>query len=159
MTPVVLADGTFDPLHHGHVAYLHEAARLGILIVNVAPDSVVEQKHPVFLLEARRAAVIAGLHAVHSVRIGPLANAIHVIKPDFLVKGEEWRDRLPLDVVTACREVKAEIRYLDTRMASSSALLADYQRRADGRAVAALERFIQTQPPQQPWVPTTDYSL
>src|SRR3990167_11484759 len=115
MTPVVLADGTFDPLHHGHVAYLHEAARLGILIVNVAPDSEVEKKHPVVLAEGQRAEVVAGLHAVHNVRIGPLASAIYAVKPDIVVKGEEWRHCLPGDALAACTAVGAEIRYLDTR--------------------------------------------
>jgi len=37
---VVMVDGSFDPLHDGHIAYFAEAAALGMpVLCNIAPDS------------------------------------------------------------------------------------------------------------------------
>lgn len=93
-----MTNGCFDILHAGHVAYLEQAKRLGQrLIVAVNDDASVRRLkgagRPVNSLE-RRMAVLAALGCVDWVV--PFSEdtperLICRIKPDFLVKGGDYR--------------------------------------------------------------------
>lgn len=95
---IVFTNGCFDLLHIGHVRYLEQAKSLGdILIVGINTDASVHVlKGPTRPIqnENDRAEILASLKAVdHTVLFDeqtPL-NLIKKIKPDYLVKGGDWK--------------------------------------------------------------------
>jgi D-beta-D-heptose 7-phosphate kinase/D-beta-D-heptose 1-phosphate adenosyltransferase len=97
---VVFTNGVFDLLHAGHVKYLEFARRQGdLLIVAVNTDESVQRLkgpgRPVNPLSDRMA-VLAGLQAVDFVVSfsddTPTA-LIEAVRPDVLVKGEDYADK------------------------------------------------------------------
>jgi rfaE bifunctional protein nucleotidyltransferase chain/domain len=105
---VVFTNGCFDLLHVGHVRYLEVARDLGdLLVVAVNSDSSVKQiKGPLrpIVGEAERCELVAALHCVDYVCLfdtpDPLP-LIQLLKPNILVKGEDW----PLDKTVGAEEV------------------------------------------------------
>lgn len=97
---IVFTNGCFDMLHPGHIRYLKEAKdKADILIVGINSDSSVKKikgaGRPVFN-QKERAEVLSSLRVVDYVVIfnetTPL-RLIKTIKPDFLVKGGDWRPK------------------------------------------------------------------
>jgi len=94
---IVFTNGCFDVLHRGHVEYLEFCRRHGdIVVVGLNSDSSVKTiKGPDRPINNQddRAAVLAALEAVDYVAIfeepDPL-NIIMTVKPDILIKGEDW---------------------------------------------------------------------
>jgi len=67
----VVAQGTFDILHPGHVHYLRDAAAMGDrLVVIVARRSNVSHKEPPILPDRQRVAMVDALEPVDAARIG-----------------------------------------------------------------------------------------
>lgn len=97
---VVFTNGCFDILHVGHVRYLAQARSLGdALVIGVNRDaSVARLKGPgrPVVKERERAEVLSALSSVDLlVFFGeptPL-KLIQAIKPDFLVKGGDWKKK------------------------------------------------------------------
>ena len=118
---MVLADGCFDPLHVGHLWYLREAATLGRpLVVNIAPDSAIYEKgRRPFQTRVERAQLVLALDLVDAVQQGDLAAVVRACRPDALVKGPDWRGRLPVEVKDACRDVGAIVVYTETQRRTS----------------------------------------
>lgn len=113
----------FDPLHYGHIRYLAAAAALDRpLIVRVAPDEAITAKgRTPFQTRQERLRTVEALDYVDRVCAhDSLADAVVSIRPRFLVKGSEWRGKLPEDVLKACRDVGAEIVYTETQERTSS---------------------------------------
>jgi cytidyltransferase-like protein len=125
---MVLADGCFDVLHVGHLRYLRAAAELapGGLCVNIAPDAAIRAKgREPFQNAEERAELIFGLGCVDRVvQFSTLAAAILDLRPAVVAKGEDWRDRLPAEVLEACQRVGARIRYTQTQTRTSTERLA-----------------------------------
>lgn len=119
---LVLADGCFDPPHVGHLAYLKAAATFGSVLVRVAPDDAVFDKGRVPFQElAERMVFVLGLKPVEAVCTCPtLAEAVLEYKPTHLVKGMDWKDRLPPAVEAACLLTGTEMVFVDTQSKSSS---------------------------------------
>jgi len=94
---VVHCHGVFDLLHIGHIRHLEQAKTLGdVLVVTVTPDRYVNKgpHRPVFK-EDLRVEAIAALSCVDYVAINkwPMAvEAVRLLKPNFYVKGSEYRD-------------------------------------------------------------------
>ncbi|MFB0502351.1 MAG: adenylyltransferase/cytidyltransferase family protein [Candidatus Bathyarchaeia archaeon] len=101
---VVLAAGTFDLLHYGHVYHLTEAKKAGgedsKLIVVVARDSIVEKRKgtgPIVPEEQRRA-VVEALKVVDEAVLGPgleemdMQSIIRSVRPDIIAVGYDRRD-------------------------------------------------------------------
>ena len=99
---VVLASGTFDLFHFGHVRYLEEAKKAGgentKLIVIVARDKTVAErkgKRPV-MSEDQRRAVLEALEVVDDAVLGydefSIQKAIEKIKPDVIAVGHDQAD-------------------------------------------------------------------
>jgi len=98
----VLASGTFDLLHLGHVKYLEEAKKAGgknaRLIVIVARDSTAEKRKggkPVMPEEHRRA-LVESLKVVDKAVLGyedfDMGKVIEEIKPDIIAVGHDQND-------------------------------------------------------------------
>ncbi|OQZ01671.1 MAG: D-glycero-beta-D-manno-heptose 1-phosphate adenylyltransferase [Candidatus Brocadia sp. UTAMX2] len=96
---IVFTNGCFDILHVGHIEYLKFARKQGdLLVVGLNTDrSVRSQKGPTrpFVSEADRAKMLAALEDVTYVvpfdELTPL-NLIKAVRPDVLVKGEDWKN-------------------------------------------------------------------
>lgn len=107
---IVFTNGCFDLLHAGHVTYLEAAKKTGDkLILGLNTDrSVSALKGPTrpVIHENDRARVLAALEAVDAVILfdedTPL-NLIHAIKPDVIVKGDDYTE----DQVVGGKEVKS----------------------------------------------------
>lgn len=97
---IVFTNGCFDVLHRGHVEYLQFCKRHGdVVVVGLNSDSSVKIiKGPDRPINNQddRAAVLAALEAVDYVAIfeepDPL-NIVTAVKPDVLVKGEDWAQK------------------------------------------------------------------
>ena len=62
---VTMVDGSFDPLHDGHIAYFSEAKKLGNpVLCNIASDEWTKSKHAVLLGAPQRAVVIDAIKFV-----------------------------------------------------------------------------------------------
>ena len=97
---IVFTNGCFDLLHVGHVDYLGSARKHGdVMIVGLNSDASVRRiKGPErpYQAEAERARILAALHDVDYVVLfdedTPEA-LIRRVRPDTLIKGEDWRDK------------------------------------------------------------------
>ena len=126
---VGMVDGGFDPLHRGHIEYFRAAAQLGVpVLCNLSSDRYVSSKHPVFLPEDQRAAIIDAIRYIDYTHINPYDTeaALRELRPRYYIKGADWRDRLPPEQIDICRTHGIEIVYLDTVLDSSSRILRDY---------------------------------
>lgn len=98
---VVFTNGCFDILHAGHVTYLAKARELGdLLIVGLNTDSSVQllkgPKRPI-VPQSDRAILLCALESVSYVTLFDDETPIELIKelkPDILVKGEDYADKL-----------------------------------------------------------------
>jgi len=129
---VTMVDGGFDPLHAGHVGYFAAAAELGLpVLCNVTCDAWVRRKHRVLLSQQERATVIDAIRYVDLVHAGDgtTGEVLRRLRPRFYAKGEDWRGRLPDEELRICEEFGIEVVYLDTVVASSSAILERYDAR------------------------------
>ncbi len=96
---IIFTNGCFDIIHRGHITYLKAAKELGdFLIVGLNSDNSVKrlkgQTRPVNN-EKDRALILENLKPVDAVVIfnedTPI-KLIENIKPDFLVKGGDWKN-------------------------------------------------------------------
>jgi FAD synthetase len=99
---IVLAAGTFDLLHLGHVRYLEKAreagGRNGELVVIVARDSTVEKRRSArpIIPENQRRALVDSLKVVDEAILGyeefDIENVIKKINPDVIALGYDRGD-------------------------------------------------------------------
>lgn len=97
---IVFTNGCFDVLHRGHIEYLEFCKSKGdVVVVGLNSDNSVKTiKGPERPINNQRdrAAILAALEVVDYVTIfdepDPL-NLIKKIKPDILVKGEDWAEK------------------------------------------------------------------
>jgi len=101
----VVATGTFDLLHPGHLWYLSESAKLGDeLVVIVARDENVRHKPRPIIPEEQRAVMVGALRVVSRSILGDqedMFRPIEEIRPDIITLGfdqhfseEKLRDAL-----------------------------------------------------------------
>ena len=127
---VSMVDGAFDPLHRGHIEYFRTASALGApVLCNVSSDAYVRSKHPVFLAEEQRAAIIDAIRYIDYTHVSQVdtETVLAQLRPRAYVKGADWRDRLPPRQIEICAEYGIEIVYLDTVLDSSSRILRDFR--------------------------------
>lgn len=125
---VVMVDGSFDPLHDGHIEYFRQAAGLGLpVLCNVAPDSWTETKHPVMLEQAKRAVVLDAIRYVSYVVVADISTAatLEAVRPKVYAKGSDWKARggIPREEQSICDRFGIEVVYLDTVLNSSTQLV------------------------------------
>jgi bifunctional ADP-heptose synthase (sugar kinase/adenylyltransferase) len=125
---LVMVDGSFDPIHEGHVAYFAAAAALGLpVLCNIAPDSWTSSKHAVLLSQVQRSVVIDAFRDISYVHASLLStkDVLSALKPAIYAKGNDWKERggIPSAEQQICDDLGIEVVYLDTVLNSSSALL------------------------------------
>ncbi|PWB52011.1 MAG: FAD synthase [Candidatus Methanoperedenaceae archaeon] len=88
----VLATGTFDILHPGHLLYLSKAKSLGDeLYVIVARDSMIKHKPKPIISETQRLAMVKALSIVDKAQLGSeedIFEPLCLIKPDIVALGK-----------------------------------------------------------------------
>ena len=125
---VTMVDGSFDPLHEGHIAYFAAAKKLGNpVFCNIASDEWTKSKHPVLLESSQRAVVIDAIEFVDFVHVssGSTASVLAQVRPLVYAKGSDWKARggVPKDELEICTEHNIQVVYLETVLNSSSEIL------------------------------------
>ena len=128
---LTMVDGSFDPIHEGHIEYFRQAAELGFpVLCNIAPDAWTSTKHKVLLPQSSRAQVIDAIRFISYVHESnrPTSEIIQQVRPLVLVKGKDWEKRggIPATELAVCESHGIRIVYLDSVRNSSSLLLAEY---------------------------------
>jgi FAD synthetase len=122
-----MVGGTFDIIHPGHIYYLSEASKLGLVYAVVARDSTVRRvkgREPVND-ELTRLEVVNSLKFVYKAVLGDEENifkSIEVVKPDVILLGPDQ----PVDERLISRYLdtiglKAEVLRLPSRYKSETA--------------------------------------
>ena len=95
---IAFTNGCFDILHFGHVSYLQKAKKNNrILVIGLNSDQSIHKiKGPErpMIGQSYRAALLAALECVDFVTIfneETPYNVIKTLKPDILIKGEDWK--------------------------------------------------------------------
>jgi FAD synthetase len=128
----VVATGTFDILHPGHIFYLQESKKLGDeLFVIVARDENVKHKpHPI-LSEDQRLTMVASLKPVDHAILGDhtdMFRPIKEIRPDIITIGfNQYFDEEKLRKELSDRDLHARVvrirKYADGELASSRLII------------------------------------
>jgi len=111
----VMATGTFDLLHMGHIYYLKEAKKLGDrLAVVVSTDSTVRRlKHEPINSEQIRLALIKELKIVDEAYIGheeDIYEIVKEIKPDIIALGfDQYHDEKTIRTELKKRNINAKV--------------------------------------------------
>ena len=92
---LVLAHGTFDLFHYGHLKYLEEGKKLGFLVVTLTADEFVNKGpgRPIFN-EHQRAEMLRSLRCVDYVEVCRAKTALPMIekfRPDIYLKGPDYK--------------------------------------------------------------------
>ena len=118
---MILCSGAFDGLHAGHIRYFQAACRTRdnhSLVVAIAPDHyILHAKHRApYWTQQDRALTVWALACVDRVilqRTDSAADVIRAEHPAYFIKGEDWRDRLPDDVLLACRDSGTQVIFVE----------------------------------------------
>ena len=129
---MVLCSGGFDPLHVGHLAYLHGASQYGHVAVALNSDSWLKRKKGyAFMPWQERMEILNAIRYVQRVLKvadddGSVAEAIRRLRPEFFCNGGDRTTFHPLEH-KACLEVGArELFWVGGRkIRSSSRLIAE----------------------------------
>jgi FAD synthetase len=116
----VVAQGTFDLIHPGHVHYLSDAARMGEeLYVIVARRENVTHKQPPILPNRQRRDVVAALDPVDDARVGhpeDIFAPIEDIDPDVIALGfDQHHDDDAIEAELAERGIDCEVKRASPR--------------------------------------------
>jgi len=134
---------------------------MGPLVCAVSPQAAMHKRAPC-LPDLTRLKVLNACSLVEHVILATagIPAIIRALKPVAYVVGSDWVGRLPDEERITCEIEGAQIVFVDCREQSSTALLADYERRRNAEKLAAFESFVQGQKPaEKPWEPVTDYSF
>ena len=116
---IVLASGSFDLVHYGHIRFLEEAKKAGgensYLVVIVARDKTVEKlkgRKPI-IPEDQRRAVVESLKPVDEAILGfedlSFKDAIKSIRPDVIAIGHD-QDKIERDLRKAAIEIGVKVK-------------------------------------------------
>jgi len=112
---VVVAQGTFDVLHPGHLHYLRDAAEMGDhLVVIVARSENVTHKAKPVVPGPQRREMVAGLKPVDEARLGHTEDIfvpIEELDPAIIALGfDQHHDVAGIEAALADRDIDCEVR-------------------------------------------------
>lgn len=116
----VIAQGTFDVLHPGHLHYLREAAAMGdeLHVIIARRENVTHKERPL-LPDRQRRDMIAALEMVDHARIGhpeDIFVPVEEIDPDCIVLGhDQHHDEAGIESELARRGIDCEVRRASPR--------------------------------------------
>ena len=91
----VMAQGTFDILHPGHIHYLKESSRMGDeLVVVIARDSRAEKRKDLVFSEDERKEMIEALESVDRAILGSetdIYDTVRDVDPDVITLGYDQK--------------------------------------------------------------------
>lgn len=130
----VLATGTFDILHPGHLHYLRESRRHGShLTVIIAREEMLEHKDTLLIPGSQRREMVEALEPVDEAVLGSrdsIFEPLHEIQPDIVALGHDQRyDASELERDLSERGLDAEVVRVERRpekddeILSSSAII------------------------------------
>ena len=110
----VLATGTFDLLHPGHLLYLSKARALGDeLFVIVARDSMIKHKPKPIVPEKQRLTMVRALRMVDAAMLGSETDMflpLREIKPDIIALGKnQFFNENELETKLVARGIKVKV--------------------------------------------------
>ncbi|SFR94111.1 FMN adenylyltransferase [Halomicrobium zhouii] len=128
VTSRVVAQGTFDILHPGHLHYLRDAAAMGDeLHVIIARSTNVTHKAPPIVPDEQRREMVAALDPVDHARLGhpdDIFVPIEEIEPDVVALGyDQHHDDEAIAAALADRGIDAEVRRASGRETNDEYLL------------------------------------
>jgi cytidyltransferase-like protein len=128
---VVMVDGSFDPIHNGHIEYFRRASELGLpVLCNIAPVEWTRKKHAVLLTVTERAIVLDSIRYISFVSISKVstANSLRQIRPRIYAKGKDWQLRggIPSEEQDICDRLGIQVVYLDSMLNSSTEILTKF---------------------------------
>ena len=90
---IVMAQGTFDVIHPGHIKYLEESSKKGDkLVVVIARDSRVEERKDLAFNEEERRKIVESLEAVDEAVLGSkgdIYTTVKQISPNIITLGHD----------------------------------------------------------------------
>jgi rfaE bifunctional protein nucleotidyltransferase chain/domain len=116
---VVLCNGTFDPLHVGHLLHLEAARQFGdVLMVSLTNDASVRAEkganRPLFPQDLR-AKMLRALRCVdHVFIVDGLMQALRLAEPAVLVKGSDYAGGITPEHQAYCDAHGIEVKITDT---------------------------------------------
>lgn len=95
---IALCHGCFDPLHVGHVAHFRAASKMADkLVVSLTPDVYIKKgNNRPFIKQEHRLYMLSEIRMVDACAINLWPTAVETImriKPDFFVKGSDYKDK------------------------------------------------------------------
>ncbi|MFZ3167746.1 MAG: adenylyltransferase/cytidyltransferase family protein [Candidatus Methanoperedens sp.] len=110
----VLATGTFDILHPGHLLYLSKARALGDeLFVIVARDSMIKHKPKPIVPEKQRLTMVQALRMVDAAMLGSETDMflpLREIKPDIIALGKnQFFNEKELEAKLVAQGIEAKV--------------------------------------------------
>ena len=159
----ILLDGAFDPLHAGHLAYIHAALKTfpkNPMVVAVASDDDIRAKgrEPLFD-QVTRATIVASVKGVVRVVLKdrPTEQVIAALAPYAYIKGKDWDGELPEAQITVCAMAGTQVVYLGDVLDSSSDRLRAWALKDADASLDRLEAFIAAQGDVSPETFDTEY--
>ncbi|WP_224269538.1 FAD synthase [Haloprofundus salinisoli] len=116
----VIAQGTFDLLHPGHVHYLTEAASMGdeLHVIVARRDNVTHKEKPI-LSDRQRRDLVAALGVVDEAHLGhheDIFVPIEEIQPDLIVLGyDQHHDKATIESALAARGIDCAVERASAR--------------------------------------------
>jgi len=129
----VMAQGTFDILHPGHIHYLEKSKSLGDeLVVVIARESRVREKKDTYFSEDERREMVGSLEAVDEAVLGSegdIYSTVKEINPDVITLGydQDHEEGEVREMAEDATGHAVEVEKIDGRGSYSSSNIRSYQ--------------------------------
>ena len=112
----VAISGAFDPIHAGHIRYIHEAAKLGdrLVVILNKDNFLLKKKGFVFWPFNERKEILENIKGVDEVVAAvdedqTVRKTLELIKPDIFAKGGDGTGQVNIPEVDTCRKIGCKV--------------------------------------------------